>query len=115
MRPPAPGSGTIWPENCGIHEEDGAEASQYGRHRIAFRATGMGSSFIARMHFPTFIHSSPDSLSRVVLPKKLESRMIIIEECWKSLMTPQTVWAAGFENNDTNAIKNGGHPACSPK
>ncbi len=116
MRPPAPGSGTIWPrklwDSRGGWREDLTVWQDIELHS---RAHWNGVQFHpAQGAFPDFfIRSSPDSLSRVGFHSKgkLDSRMIIIEECWKSWKqhpsNPSERQA--LATMTLNAIKNGGH------
>ncbi|MDA9863784.1 glycosyltransferase family 2 protein [Flavobacteriales bacterium] len=87
MRPPVQGSGTFWPrylwDSHGQWREDLRVWQDIELHA---RAHWNGVKFNpATEAFPDFyLRVSPDSLSRVGFhsKEKLESRLLVIEECW---------------------------------
>ena len=92
MRPPVQGSGTFWPrdlwESHGGWREDLRVWQDIELHA---RAHWEGIVFRpAPDAFPDFyLRVSPDSLSRVGFhsQEKLESRLVVIQECWTSMKT----------------------------
>jgi len=90
MRPPVQGSGTFWPrklwESHGGWREDLRVWQDIELHA---RAHWEGIQFTVHPRaFPDFyLRVSPDSLSRVGFHsrEKLESRLIVIRECWSRI------------------------------
>ena len=90
MRPPVQGSGTFWPrqlwESHGGWREDLRVWQDIELHA---RAHWDGVTFKpAPDAFPDFfLRVSPDSLSRIGFhsKEKLESRLLVIEECWNRM------------------------------